>query len=303
MHFNTLEYLIAIDDEGSMSRAAQKLFVSQPALSKCVKKLEQQFGCELFVRDAQGLHTTAAGKLLVDYARNALKNARKLEQDLMLQSGKITIGMSSTFIHFLTFYVLPEMMARYPGMEIYTSLSQPDNPGKQLLDRTLDLAISVVQHGQPVESTQGISSCILRTDRTLIGVSEHSELVCRGVDIGEKYPYLDPKYLEGHAMIMPENSQFYQTVREFLALHNVSYSVALCTSNAQSRKFLCTVGTDVAFLPASFVETDVLTSKPVYFQTDDTLPLWDVILYWRSSGESNVMLKDFIKSIRRAFAN
>ena len=72
MDLRQLENIVAIAEERSISRAAERLFISQPALSQQVSKLEARLGVPLFSRDKQGLSLTQAGKVYVENAKKIL---------------------------------------------------------------------------------------------------------------------------------------------------------------------------------------------------------------------------------------
>src|SRR5260370_39684725 len=68
-----LEHFLAVADERNLTRAAERVFLTQPALSQSIKKLEQSVGTPLFARDLNGISLTSAAKLLIVYARAILK--------------------------------------------------------------------------------------------------------------------------------------------------------------------------------------------------------------------------------------
>ncbi len=72
MNLNKLEYLIAISEEGNLSRAAKKLYVSQPALSKALASLEQELGIALMERRYASLVPTPEGRIYIEAARKML---------------------------------------------------------------------------------------------------------------------------------------------------------------------------------------------------------------------------------------
>lgn len=78
MELRQLRYLIAIDDAGNLGRAAQRLYVSQPALSYALRNLEAELGVRLFDRHANGVSTTAAGRDVVAEARRTLRQASRV---------------------------------------------------------------------------------------------------------------------------------------------------------------------------------------------------------------------------------
>ena len=71
MTFKIIEYVIAVSEEGSFSRAAQRLFISQPALSQSIRKAEIALGAEFFVRDTHAVRLTAAGSALCDHLKQS----------------------------------------------------------------------------------------------------------------------------------------------------------------------------------------------------------------------------------------
>ncbi len=75
-----LKYVIAIDEECSMRKAADRLYVSQPGLSSAVRDLESELGIQIFERVHNGVVTTAAGASFIAYARNAVEQFEKVEQ-------------------------------------------------------------------------------------------------------------------------------------------------------------------------------------------------------------------------------
>ena len=121
MNTQTLEYIIAIAEEKSISRAADRLLVSQPAISRQLKRVEERLGTKLFLRERGEMILTDAGKIYVNGARSvqsiyehALEEIRKLEQ-----SGKRQI----TFIY--NNALLPDFSVSIRIQESAQSMAMP----------------------------------------------------------------------------------------------------------------------------------------------------------------------------------
>ncbi len=84
-----LEHFLAVAEEGSFTRAAERVYRTQPAVSQSIKKLEDDIGVPLFARDMPELTLTQAGNALVDYARRMLK----LRDDAMRQMESCTTSV------------------------------------------------------------------------------------------------------------------------------------------------------------------------------------------------------------------
>ncbi len=112
-----LKYVIAIDEECSMRKAADRLYVSQPGLSSAVRDLEKEIGIQIFERVHNGVVTTAAGASFIAYARNAVEQFEKVEDKYLNgNSDKPTFAVSmqhytvavNAFIDTVREYDLPE---------------------------------------------------------------------------------------------------------------------------------------------------------------------------------------------------
>jgi DNA-binding transcriptional LysR family regulator len=100
VHGRDLRYFVAVAEELHFTRAAERLFVSQPALSKQVRALERQLGAPLFVRDRQGVALTPAGTALLPHARQVLATWERgwaaVEAAKAVQRSTLVVGMSTS---------------------------------------------------------------------------------------------------------------------------------------------------------------------------------------------------------------
>ena len=112
-----LKYIIAIDEECSMRKAADRLYVSQPGLSSAVRDLENELGIQIFQRVHNGVVTTAAGSSFIAYARGAVEQFEKIEEKyLNSKTDKPVFSVSmqhytiavNAFIDTVNEYDLPE---------------------------------------------------------------------------------------------------------------------------------------------------------------------------------------------------
>jgi len=118
MTFRQLEYLVAIVDEGSFGRAAQRLYVSQPTLSQQIRALEAEIGGALVERLPRGVRMTAAGEALLPAARAALaateRARRSARMVLGLEAGELEIATVGTVALGLLPPVLRRWRTRHP---------------------------------------------------------------------------------------------------------------------------------------------------------------------------------------------
>jgi DNA-binding transcriptional LysR family regulator len=100
VHGRDLRYFVAVAAELHFTRAAERLYVSQPALSKQIRMLERQLGADLFERDRQQVSLTKAGEALLPHARRVLAEwdaaARAVEEAKAAQRATLTVGISTS---------------------------------------------------------------------------------------------------------------------------------------------------------------------------------------------------------------
>ncbi len=140
-----LEYIIALADERSFSKASQKLLISQPALSQFVKNLETELKIQLFDRSTTPIKLTYAGELYVNSARKIQNILTELDNELtdltLLNKGKLTIGT----IPFRASCMLPKSIVafrkKYPGVDIHILENEEANLEALLTESRLDLCI------------------------------------------------------------------------------------------------------------------------------------------------------------------
>ena len=107
---------------GSISKAAEKSYTSQPAISKSIKKLEDELKTKLFIRKLNGVELTEKGKELFYYVEKSYHNLVLAERNILendnLERGKLAIGMPSNIGSFLLFDKIVAFHKKYPNIEI-----------------------------------------------------------------------------------------------------------------------------------------------------------------------------------------
>jgi len=137
-----LRTFVAICDSGSFTKAAREVNLTQSAVSLHVKRLEDQVGSRLIVRNARGLRLTEQGEVLQSYARRILALYKEAEQRLSRESGGlIRIGAPEYFdLHTLS-SLLAQFSARYPAVRLQIELGLGPDISALVDEGELDLAI------------------------------------------------------------------------------------------------------------------------------------------------------------------
>lgn len=148
MHLPTLrqlEFLCAVADNGSFSKAAEACHVTQPTLSAAIKEVEGQLGVQLIEREARGASLTQAGEAAVERARSILSDAADLvsaaQQAGAPLTGAFRLGAIPTIAPFLLPKTLKALRAAHPSLKLYLREDQTDRLLEALRARKLDAAL------------------------------------------------------------------------------------------------------------------------------------------------------------------
>lgn len=147
MELRQLEYFIAVADELSFTRAAQRVHVVQSALSTSIKKLEDELAVQLFDRSRQQIRLTPAGEALCGHARELLRSARMAKDSLSDYRGHLTgtveFGSLVTFGGLDVARVLGDFHEAHPFVRLRLRLSQAGSSAymTSVADGSLDLAL------------------------------------------------------------------------------------------------------------------------------------------------------------------
>lgn len=134
-----------VANTGNISRAAKELYISQPAISKSIQKLEESIGAKLFQRSSRGVTLTAEGELLYNHVRTAFETLslgeEKLRRSIQLGIGHLTIGVSSTLCKYVLLPYLKAFIRQYPHINISISCQSTHHTLKLLEEEKIDIGL------------------------------------------------------------------------------------------------------------------------------------------------------------------
>jgi LysR family transcriptional regulator, cys regulon transcriptional activator len=148
MTFKQLKYLLGVVDNGlNITTAAERLYTSQPGISKQLRQLEKEVGVQLFSRKGKSLVAlTPAGQTVVEYARKILRdvdNIRSLGQELTAeQEGVLSIATTHTQARYVLPDVVREFHERYPNVNLELHQGTSEQIATLVADNRVDFAIA-----------------------------------------------------------------------------------------------------------------------------------------------------------------
>lgn len=148
MNLTQLEGFLAVTSEGSFTKAAAKLYLTQPALSSQIKALEDDLGQLIFERDGKQLRLTNAGRLLQQRAKEILDLVEQTRQDVTglkeFQRGQLAIAATeSTFLYILP-TVLQFFREKFPGIELRLLVRKSSEVGALVAEGEIDFGLATL---------------------------------------------------------------------------------------------------------------------------------------------------------------
>lgn len=146
MNLTRLKYFVAVTQHGSINKAAQALNISQPALTRHLKILEEELEEKLFIRTTQGVIPTEIGNILLGHSKNLVAELSRLQESLTtarsLIYGSVRVGLIPSVSFWLTPMLLRQSRKLYPSVSLHIT----ESPGEVLRQWTatgrLDIAIT-----------------------------------------------------------------------------------------------------------------------------------------------------------------
>ncbi len=248
MDLSELQVFLTVAREGSFSRAAERLYRTQPAVSLAIRKLEDSLGQPLFVRGARPVRMTDAGTLLKDYAERLLNLRDEVKKGLMelqgLKRGELSLGVNESSIHALL-PALGRFREVHPGVQVRVHRMFSRDIPHEVVNYRLDLgAVSFVPRETQLQSTE-----ILKDELTLVVPPKHVLAKRKEVDVEE----LGKEAFIAHIVESP----FRRKVIELFARHRTPLNMPIEMPTIESIKRFVQMGMGVAIVPRMCVKWEV----------------------------------------------
>lgn len=253
MNQNLSSYWIfyTVANAGNISKAAKELYISQPAISKSIQKLEESLNCKLFSRSSRGVILTEEGSLLYDHVREAFETLgageEKLKRSIELGVGHLKIGVSSTLCKHMLLPYLKEFIRRYPHISISINCQSTNDTLKLLDDNKIDIGLI----GKP-DNLKNINFYFLENiEDTFVATSEYiRNLNMRGIKNDE---ILENSTL----MLLDKNNMSRKYIDDYFQDNEITIADSIDISNMDLLIDFAKIGVGIACVIKSFVSKEL----------------------------------------------
>ncbi|NMA36659.1 MAG: LysR family transcriptional regulator [Clostridiaceae bacterium] len=301
MNMKQLRYVLVLAHEGSFSKAADSLGITQPSLSQYIKKIEKKQGVQLFDRTGGDVRVTDAGHVYIEAARKILdleqQMERKFEDLSTYKSGSIVVGVSPhRCIH-----LMPEIVKRfqkfYPGMRLVIE----ERGGASLLDDAahgqFDLCIANLPIDEKIFNFQ-----LIMEEEVLLAVNMetpiYQKLKKTAVKVdGRKYPAADYKEIAGERFATLADSQPTQkSLDEICAIAGFRVVNAVECRTIETQFAMVRAGIGAALVPSGISKFSN-AEKVAFFSFAQSVPYRDMAVVYRKEQYLSKAVKDLMQII------
>lgn len=277
-----------VANAGNISKAAKELYISQPAISKSIQKLEESLNCKLFSRSSRGVILTDEGNLLYDHVKEAFETLSlgedKLKRSIELGVGHIQIGVSSTLCKYMLLPYLSEFIHQNPHISISISCQSTNETLRLLDDNKIDIGLI----GKP-ESLKGlIFDHLSDIEDIFVATPEYlANLAERGV---EKDEVLEHATL----MLLDKNNVTRRYIDDYFQENLINVSDTINISDMGLLIDFAKIGVGVACVIKSFVSRELAKGKLEEIPLEIAIPKREVGFAYKENVKHSKALETFI---------
>ncbi|BCD86069.1 LysR family transcriptional regulator [Pseudomonas solani] len=272
MNLHHLKVFLAVAESGSISGGAERLHISQPAVTREVRELEARLGITLFDRQPRGVTLTEGGLRLHRYAQRIFALEQAAEADLRsfagLDDGELRLGASAT----LGSYLLPDLIAsfhaRHPEIRVDLQVSNTREITQALADEHIALGFVEGDFDRTTHAFQ-----LLERDRLLPVCSSTHALADRG--------RLAAAELAGQALYLrEEGSGTRASIEQAYAQQGLEVRACMAIASTEALKRLVRDGQGIAWLSQRVIDDDLAAGRLVALEVEDLRIERELHLLW-----------------------
>lgn len=242
---------VEVCDTMNMTQAAERLFMSQSAVSQAIAEMEAHYGVRLFERLSRKLYLTQAGRELLGYARHMIGMNAQIEADMktLQRNGLLRIGASVT----VGAHVLPELVAEFRKVSAETRIQVEEN-------NTAAVENMILQDGVDFGLVEG--ETVSPDVRSRAFLEDELVLIC-----GAGHPFASEEVVEPHELerepfiIREKGSGTRRTFEDKMAANDLSFQTAWTCNNADTIKNAVAVGLGVSVISWRAVQDEVRAGR------------------------------------------
>lgn len=279
-----------VASEGNISAAAKRLYISQPAISKAVRKLEENLNAVLFIRSSRGVSLTREGELLYRHVQSAFDELsageRLLAHNQELGISQLRIGASTTLSKYVLLPRLKDFIRLHPNVRVTIACQSTHQTVALLAENKIDIGLVGKPKGMrgfcflPVQSIQ---------DTCAASPAYLSHLFCRAAP--------ETLFESATFMLMDEENITRQYVNSQLKEQHIELSSVLEVSTMDLLIEFARIGLGIGCMIRDFVLSDLKSGTLKEVETGIVFPKREIGFIFRKENQSLPVIQNFLSSV------
>ena len=305
--FRNKEYILTVCQEGGFTKAAERLFVSQPSLSASIKRIEEKVGAPIFDRSCSPIALTEIGQKYLKYAQEIQEKeqdfAKYVSDHTNLLAGKIRIGGSSFFSSFVLPNLISEFNEKHSKIQFEIFEDSTKNLMASLSNGSLDIIID-----NAINENENIISKVYASEQLLLAVPKHFKINADLTDfalsaedvkcnkhlndnIGIKLSLFNQ---EPFILLNPENDTG-KRAEELFKKYNLSPLVKFRLDQQVTAYNICCSGLGICFVSDTLIKNMNVERDAVYYRLSDNSTKRNIYFYQKKNHYLSLACRKFIE--------
>lgn len=312
--FQGMDYVYEVYKEGSFSKAAKNLYISQPALSAYIKKIETELGVPLFDRSITPIHLTEPGEMYIKAVLQVKAIQNNLEQYFQditnLKTGKLSIGGSNFFCSCVLPDIIAEFKKQQPGIAV--DLFEINSPGLQeeLMKETIDLAIECCHL-----DTQYFENHVIGNENIILAVPKNFKInddlenyllsfedIVQNRHLSPDFPAVQlNKFAKEPFVMLRKGNDMYTRSMKMCQKAGFIPKVEMHLDQLMTSYHIACKGMGIAFIRDSLVDYMTRNDDICFYKLADDLSSRELVLIRKKNRYLSRSVEEFINSVRSFF--
>lgn len=300
MNTKQLHYVLTLAQEGSFSKAADTLNITQPSLSQYIKKIEREIGLDLFDRTNGDIRLTDAGRVYIEAGKKILDIEHQMENSFTdlasYKTGSLIIGAAPYRAASMMPIIAASFQKLHPGMHLIVREGTTAELVEGMEHGEYDLALTLL----PIDKRLFNYEKVVEEEMILAVPATYPALPTKEVS-DRKHPSVDASFLNNKSLVMLTDAQFMQKQLENLILdYKLHVSVAAVVKSLEAQIEFVKAGVGMALMPSG-IERFCKVTDVTFYSFTAPLPKREVVVMWRKDqklSKTTEELKTVIHSIQ-----
>lgn len=295
MNLYQLQSFVTVISEGSMTAAADKLFLTQPAISQQIRNLEDDLGVELLVRGVRQIKPTLQGEVLFDYAKRILQMSQQAEVAVKAMGaelkGQLRVGTLDSVGVQLMSPIASRLLKHNPELNIKIEYGKGEDLIRRYNKGELDVLIlpnSETEYGAQLTETD--QKFLFKEEMWLVGTGKDSDMPKQiSIDQYVQYPVI---------LFSGEYPHFNESLTKLLSDHQVSGTPTFESTNVGTLKRVIESGLGWGFLPSLSIKKQVRMGRLTHVHMKGFEYSVEFFFYWKKAAELKSITEVFFQALQ-----